>query len=185
MRLAAGERLRLTDDDKWIRVTAGRLEVYAVTREGTSFHQIFLMELSPGEAAFPALDDFGRIDTEIYAVEDTEAESFSFSALPPEEMAPLMRKWFAALAALPWLRLLADRGDEVLRTWPDGTALRSKETDSAALSAAFAADEGIFSMLAGVRFHSLDRRLSARTENRARQKQRLVDETISALLGEE
>ena len=46
MKLMAGERFRLSDENKYIRMISGRLEVYAVTRKNVSFRQIFLMELN-------------------------------------------------------------------------------------------------------------------------------------------
>ena len=184
MQLAAGERFRLPEKKAFIKILKGKAEVYAVTRKNISYRQIFLAELSAGDAAFPPMDEFEQIDVLVYAESDAEIEEIPFSEMDAETLAPLMRQWFAALVRLPWLRLLADRGDDVLKTWADGSVLRGEEHDASALLAAFEENEGIFAMLLGVRFNSQDARLSRRMATRARQKRRLMDETVAALLGE-
>ena len=184
MKLIAGERFRLHDDNTYIKLVSGKLEAYAVTRKKQSFRQIFLTEVAPGQAAFPSMDEFEQIDVLVYAVEDSELTETSLSEIAPEELLPLMRQWFAALVSLPWLRLLADKGDEVLRKWADGSVLAGHEQDRENLLADFADNEGIFAMLLGVRFNAQDKRLSRQMEKRAKQKTRLVDDTISKLLGE-
>ncbi|MBP5737319.1 MAG: NHLP bacteriocin export ABC transporter permease/ATPase subunit [Acidaminococcaceae bacterium] len=183
MKLIAGERFRLHDDNSFIKLVSGKLEAYAVTRKKQSFRQIFLTELAPGQAAFPSMDEFEQIDVLVYAVEDSELTETAFAETTAEELMPLMRQWFAALVSLPWLRLLADKGDEVLRKWADGSVLAGHEQDREALLADFVDNEGIFAMLLGVRFNAQDKRLSKQMESRAKQKTRLVDETISNLLG--
>ncbi len=185
MKLSAGERYVLTDDKSYIALTAGRAEVYAVTRQEVSFRQIFLTELTVGETAFPSMDEFSSIDVMVYAVEDTELELLPLAEAEPSALAPLMKQWFRRIVTLPWLQLLADRGDDVLKAWEDGSVLDGKETDISTLSEAFAENEGIFAMLLGVRFKSQDKRLGQRMEHRAKGQRRLVDETISELLGEE
>ena len=183
MKLIAGERFRLHDDNSFIKLVSGKLEAYAVTRKKQSFRQIFLTELAPGQAAFPSMDEFEQIDVLVYAVEDSELTETAFAETTAQELMPLMRQWFAALVSLPWLRLLADKGDEVLRKWADGSVLAGHEQDREALLADFVDNEGIFAMLLGVRFNAQDKRLSKQMESRAKQKTRLVDETISNLLG--
>ncbi|MBR1553729.1 MAG: NHLP bacteriocin export ABC transporter permease/ATPase subunit [Schwartzia sp.] len=186
MKLSAGERYLLTDEQSYIVVASGRAEAYAVTRREISYRQIFLMELSEGAAAFPSMDElFGEIGVQIYAVEDTEMEIRPLDGASPEALAPLMKAWFGRLVALPWLRLLADRGDDVLKAWGDGTVLDGAETDMKTLSEAFAENESIFAMLLGVRFRSQDKRLGQRMESRAKGQRLLVDKTIADLLGEE
>ena len=184
MKLIAGERFRLHDDNSYIKLVSGKLEAYAVTRKKQSFRQIFLTELAPGQAAFPSMDEFEQIDVLVYAVEDSELAETSLAETAAEELLPLMRQWFAALVSLPWLRLLADKGDEVLRKWADGSVLAGQEQDRESLLEDFADNEGIFAMLLGVRFNAQDKRLSHQMEKRAKQKMRLVDETISKLMGE-
>ena len=97
MKLVAGERFRLPEEDKYIKVISGKLEAYAVTRRQTSYRQIFLMELGPGEAAFPSMDEFEQIDVQVYAVEDSELEECVFDGADPAQLAPLMRNWFTVL----------------------------------------------------------------------------------------
>lgn len=185
MNLSAGERYLLTDEKSYIALTSGKAEVYAVTRETVSFRQIFLMELAAGETAFPSMDEFGSIDVMIYAVEDAEFSVLPLSKAEPSTLAPLMKQWFGRLSSLSWLRLLADRGDDVLKTWVDGTVLDGKTADMETLLEAFEDNEVIFAMLLGVRFKSQDRRLGLRLKKREKNQTRLVDKTIAELLGEE
>ena len=185
MKLSAGERYLLTDEKSYMALTAGRAEVYAVTRGTSSFRQMFLTELSPGQAAFPSMDEFDMTDVLIYAVEDAELETRPLAEAEPAALALLMKAWFRALVALPWLRLLADRGDDVLRTWADGSVMDGKTSDVTTLLEAFADNEGIFAMLLGARFRSQDKQLEARMEHREKIQRRIVDETIAGLLGEE
>lgn len=184
MKLIAGGRFRLPDDDSYIKVISGKLEVYALRRKQTSHRQIFLMELEPGEAAFPSMDEFEQIDIQVYAVEDSELEECPFDEKDADNLAPLMRNWFAKLINLPWLRLMADLGDEMLRKWADGTVLAEKEKDPAGLLEEFADNEGIFAMLLGARYSSQDKQFARRMEKQEKQKTRLLDETISNLLGQ-
>ena len=183
MKLVSGERFRLSDENKYIRMVSGRLEVYAVTRKKVSFRQIFLMELKAGEAAFPSMDEFEQIDIQVYAVDDSELEEVSFGDTDDRTLLPLMRNWFRMLLDQSWLRLLADRGDEVLQKWENGSVLSETAGSHSELIEDFIDNEGIFSMLLGLRFTSQDEQLSQQMANRAKQKYRLMDETISLLLG--
>ena len=185
MKLSAGERYPLTDEKMYIVLTSGEAEVYAVTKQQDSFRQMFLTELSPGEAAFPSMDEFGMVDVVVYAVEDAELDLLPLAEGEPSSLVPLMKQWFGRLVELPWLRLLADRGDDMLKTWADGSTLDGKTTDMTALSKTFAENEGISAMLLGVRFKSQDKQRGERLKGRAKRQRRLVDETISGLLGEE
>ena len=179
--LTAGERLRLQDVERLALIDSGKVEVYAVTRAAGSFRQQFLVELTAGEAAFPLLDEFEETETLIYAAEDTQIKFFAFDEVSPDELKNFMRRWFFELIKLPWLRLLADKGDDILITWLEGTVLE----DATDLTAAFRQNEEIFSMLLGVRFAAEDKRFSNRVEVRARNQRRLLDSSISNLLGEE
>lgn len=160
MKLVSGERFRLSDENKYIRMVSGRLEVYAVTRKKVSFRQIFLMELKAGEAAFPSMDEFEQIDIQVYAVDDSELEEVSFGDTDDRTLLPLMRNWFRMLLDQSWLRLLADRGDEVLQKWENGSVLSETAGSHSELIEDFIDNEGIFSMLLGLRFTSQDEQLS-------------------------
>lgn len=46
MKLLAGQRFKLHDEDKFIRLKSGVAEVYAVTHLKESFRQIFLMVIN-------------------------------------------------------------------------------------------------------------------------------------------
>lgn len=179
--LLAGERIRLEDGERLALIESGKVEVYAVTRTEGSFRQQFLVELTAGGAAFPSLDEFEETETLIYAAEDARLKILTLDEVSPDELKNLMRNWFAELIKLSWLRLLADKGDDILITWLDGTVLEGAEN----LIDAFRKNEEIFSMLLGVRFAAEDKRFSNRIEVRARNQRRILDNSISNLLGEE
>ncbi|MBO5515413.1 MAG: hypothetical protein J5963_04835, partial [Schwartzia sp.] len=167
MKLNAGDRLELREDDKFIKVLSGHLEAYAVTAGGgSSYRQFFLTEIGAGEAAFPALDEFGEIAVMLYADEDTELSELSFAGESPETLKPLMKTWFRHLGEIPQLRLLADKGDDILRSWRDGSVLEAAE-ERDALTADFTESEQIFAMLLGMQFGAEDKRLARRVKARA------------------
>ncbi len=184
MKLNAGERVELTDNNKYVRVCSGQLEAYAVTAGDVSFRQFFLMTVSEGEAAFPSLDEFGEISVVLCAVEDAEVEDTAFDEKTTEVLKPLMQKWFKNLGEVPWLRLLADKGDDVLQAWRKGTVLEEAE-DRDTLMEMFTENEQIFSMFLGMRLGSEDKRLSQRIKARAKSKRMLIENSIRSLLGEE
>lgn len=184
MKLNAGERLELNKDKNFVKVVSGSLEVYAITTGNVSFRQFFLMTVGEGEAAFPALDEFGEIGVVLCAIEDAELEEAAFDGETPEVLKPLMETWFKNLGDVSWLRLLADKGDDLLRAWRDGTVLKDAETHQA-LMAEFMESEQIFSMFLGMRLGAEDKRLSRRMKVRAWSKRMLVENSIRSLLGEE
>ena len=184
MKLNAGERLELNKDKDFVRVVSGSLEVYAITTGDVSFRQFFLMTVGEGEAVFPALDEFGEIGVVLCAVEDAELEEAAFDGETTEVLKPLMETWFKNLGEVSWLRLLADKGDDLLRAWRDGTVLKDAETQQA-LMAEFKESEQIFSMFLGMRLGAEDKRLSRRMKVRAWSKRMLVENSIRSLLGEE
>ena len=179
--LTAGERIRLEDGERLALLESGKVEVYVTTRAEGSFRQQFLVELTAGEAAFPSLDEFKQTETLLFASEDSRMTILTFDEVPRATLENLMRRWFAELIKLPWLRLLADKGDDILITWLDGTVLEGADD----LIDAFRENEEIFSMLLGVRFAAEDKRFSNRVEVRARNQRRILDSSIGNLLGEE
>ncbi len=185
MKLLAGQRFKLHDENKFVRLKSGAAEVYAVTQLKESFRQIFLMELPINGAAYPSLDEFEQIDMQIYAVQDSELEILSFNEVSPLEQANLMRAWFQNLIKLPWLKLLADKGDDVLIPWINGQVLRGSENDLETLLDDFTENEQIFAMLLGMRFDAEDKRLEMRLETRSRHKKNLINAAIDNLRGEE
>ena len=182
--LTAGQRFKLDGGKGFAKISGGKVEAYAVMSGEGSFRQEFLAELNQGEAIFPALDEFEQVDTLIYALEDSELEILQFESVSPTELRGLMERWFAELIKLSWLELLADKGDDTLTAWRDGTVFNGCE-DFPSLLERFGVHEGIFSMLLGVRFQSEDKKFSRRVEVRARNQRRLVDNAISNLFGEE
>ena len=179
--LSAGERFRLEDGERLALIEAGKVEVYAVTRSAGSFRQQFLVELAANGAAFPALDEFEQTETLLYAVEDSQIKICLFEEISPSKLKGFMQCWFAELIKLSWLRLLADKGDDILITWLNGTVLEGAED----LTESFRENQAIFSMLLGVRFAAEDKRFSNRVEVRSRNQKRLLDNSIANLLGEE
>jgi ATP-binding cassette subfamily C protein len=185
MELQAGKRWRLTNEDCFLQITAGQVEVYAVTREGREFRQAYLLTLAEGAALFPAMDEFEEIDFLLYAVKDSELIERPFAEVEPQELQPLMQAWFKALGKIGWLSRLAALGDDMLSLWGGGDVLQGMFADTSALMADFMQHQRIFSMLQGMRFLSADKRLSRRQKIIARQKKWLVNDAISMLLGEE
>ncbi len=179
--LMAGERVRLPDGELLALIESGKVEVYAVTREEGSFRQQFLVELAAGDAAFPTLDEFKQTETLIFAATDTQIKILTFDEVAPDTLKIFMRRWFTELIKLPWLRLLADKGDDVLIPWINGTVLDGDDD----LIDAFRDNASIFSMLLGVRFQAEDKRFSQRVEVRSRNQRRLLNNSIANLLGEE
>lgn len=184
MHLQAGQRFRLTEKNKFYRVTAGKVEVYAVTSEALSFSQLFLLELGAGQAVYPALDEFAQMDIAVYALTDTELEELSWDALDFYQQRLWMRAWLLKLVELPWLRDLADRGDDVLITWRNGTVLDAC-TEKDGLWENFCDQESILSMLIGIHFVVQEKRLLERIGVRKRQGDLLIDEAVANLLDEE
>ncbi|MBE8952014.1 MAG: NHLP bacteriocin export ABC transporter permease/ATPase subunit [Quinella sp. 1Q7] len=179
--LMAGERVRLPDGELLALIESGKVEVYAVTREEGSFRQQFLVELATGDAAFPALDEFKQTETLIFAATDTRIKILTFDEVAPDTLKIFMRRWFTELIKLPWLRLIADKGDDILITWLNGTVLDGDDD----LIETFRDNASIFSMLLGVRFQAEDKRFSQRVEVRSRNQRRLLNNSIANLLGEE
>ena len=185
MRLLAGQRFQLHAENQFVRLKSGAAEVYAMTHFEESFRQIFLMELPINAAAYPSLDEFEQIDIQIYAVQDSELEILSFDEVPTLEQASLMRAWFGNLIKLSWLRLLADKGDDVLTRWISGEVLHGSEGDFETLIDDFTENEQIFAMLLGMRFEAEDKRLALRMETRSRHKKNLINAAIGNLSGED
>ena len=179
--LTAGERFRLEDGERLALIESGKVEVYAVTRADGSFRQQFLVALTAGGVAFPSLDEFKQTETLIYALEDSQIKIFDFKEVNHDDLKKFMQHWFGELIKLPWLELLADKGDDTLIKWRDKDFLNETED----LLEAFHDNEGIFSMLLGVKFASEDKKFSRRVNVRARNQQRIVDYAISNLFGEE
>ena len=184
MKLVAGERYCLPEENSFVEVTAGKVEVYAVTHQKENFRQMYLMELSAGEAAFPSFDDFEKIKIEVHALTNSELKTVSANEIAPYELAQLIRSWFKNLIALPFLRLLADKGDDTLATWIDGSLI-GDSLDNQSLWEIFVDNEGIFSMMLGVRFQAEDVKFTRRIARRLKQKNRLVENTLSILLGKD
>ena len=185
MKLLSGQRINLEDENKFAYVKSGKIEVYAITRNKKDFRQILLMKLEEGGAAFHSMDEFKRIDVMLYAAEDSEIEFYEIKSLTAQQMHPLMKKWFYELVQVQWIKLLADRGDDMLKRWQAGTFYTKPLESIEDLQKAFINDEKIFAMLLGVRFRSEDKKLSMRMKVRDKQKKRLIEESISTLLDEE
>ena len=114
MKLLSGQRLPLDSDEKFARVHFGKVDVYAVTRDASSFRQIYLRSVNVGGAVFPSLDDFEAIDIILHSVEDADIELIAFDQCDPIELKSLMRQWFGGLIEISWVKFLADSGDDML-----------------------------------------------------------------------
>ena len=189
-RLLPGQRFLLKDDRSFLQVMSGMVEVYAVTQSGKdeedslSFRQCFLVELVAGEAAFPSMDEFQEICIQIYATEETEFCVASMEAADVSALCPLMERWFSSLVRVPWLRLIADKGDDMLQLWQRGGVMKDLSGPDR-LMERFHEHQQILSMLLGVRFGAEDKRLYRRIRMRESAKKLLVENGIRSLLGEE
>ena len=185
-KLFAGERFLLEEDTGFWQVLSGCIEVYATTQKGNeiSFHQCYLAEKKPGSAIFPALDEFGEVNIQAYAIEDAEIAFISWQELEPDVLRPLMEEWFSSLVQVPWIRLLADKGDDMLQLWQKNRVLKDAQTTEQ-LHEKFLQHEGILALLAGVRFGAQDKRLARQLRIREKSRALLVENGIRGLLGEE
>ena len=184
IRLLAGQRIRLDDENVFTSVISGKVEVYAVTSGDASFRQCFLTELVPGETAFPAMDsDFEEVATQLYATEDSVIIHVPFDESTTEDLRTRMKSWFAKLTTIPWLGIIADKGDEVILSWRERTVLTKGATKDE-LVEDFRSNEQILAMFIGVRFGAEDKRLARRVKIRENSKHLLVENGIRSLLGE-
>ncbi len=182
--LDAGERYLLDDENVYIEILSGTVEAYAVSKGEVPFRRMYLMNFTPGEILSAGMDDFQQIDLQICAIEDVTFRVTPFSEMTAEELLPKMRGWFGKLVTLPWLRIVADQGDDLLQAWQRGTVLR-EGSSLEELVKDFRYNEGIFSMLLGVRIGSENVRLARRMKVRERSKRVLVENGIRCLLGED
>ena len=173
MELIAGKRYSLDDSASFIKVVAGKVEVYAVTANKASFRQSFLINLEAGQAAFPAIDN-KRIKVIVYAVENSEVEEIKFDSQSVEDLKNQMKLWLKNLTNVPWLSTLADHGDDVLLSWRKGNLFEKCNTLEDLINS-FADNEQIFAMLLGVHFKSEDKRLSRRIQAKEFNKKQILE----------
>ncbi len=185
MRLHAGQRYLLAREENFLRIVSGSLEVYSVTISRENFRQEMLLTLASGEVVFPAMDEFGMVGISVYALEDTEVEEVPLAEAETAALRLLMRGWLKHLTEIFWVGLLADRGDDTLKSWRKGESLVGQESGIEELLTAFRENARLFAMLQGGRFHSEDKQLARRVERREQQKKRLMDASLGGLLGEE
>ena len=183
MELQAGKRWRLKNADEDLLVHQGMIEVYAVTARQESYRQEYLFSLKAGQAVFPAFDEFGEIDILIYALEDCQLQVEKLANSSKENLYPQMQEWFKQLSCIRWVKSLADLGDNSLDQ--NGMMLDEDIASCSDLLKCFEEKQRIFSMLQGIRFLSADKRLERRQNIISHQKQRLVNDAIDNLLGEE
>lgn len=186
IKLFAGDRFLLEDDTCLAIVLSGRIEIYATTQksEVISFHQCYLGEKGPAEAVFPAMDEFWEINMQIYALEDAELDLVPWDEVDMEILRRLMQGWFSGIVQLSWVKLLADKGDDVLQLWRSPRML-VKEQSLTKLKASFQNNEVILSMLLGVRLGAQDKILQRRIKLREYAKTILIENGIRSLLDED
>ena len=185
MKLFSGERFTLADDKNFLKIISGKVEVYIVTKEKENFRQMFALNRQAEDFIFSAADEFNFVETMIYAAEDSEIEIISPTKISAEKICDAMTNWFENLIKLSWLRLLADKGDDTLKHWLEKNIFTACGDDKEKIFKTFLRNEQIFLMLVGIQFQSEDKKLGSRIEIRKKQNQRLVEESISSLLGEE
>lgn len=185
MELPSGERLIFEGENNLIKVLSGKIEVYAVTKDAENFRQIFLMPCATGDLIFPMADDFDFIETLIYAAENSEVEKVPIKNFSAAELKLSMQNWFSRLIELSQIRKLADRGDENLKSWLNKTIFINCGDSKEKILETFFNEEKIFSMLIGVHFRADYKKFAERIDIRQKQKKRLIEDSVSTLLGEE
>ena len=181
MAFEAGERFTLKQEDSFLLLTKGKVEVYAVTSAREDFRQEYLMTLTPGEAVFPAWDEFESVEILIYSVEPSELEERYFQGAEPEELRPLMDNWLKRMLEVPRMQDMLSKGDDVMKSWDSGTALAGC-TGLSELVEEFKDNQRIMAMLAGNEFKAGDKRLASRLEHLEARKKVLLDASIGELL---
>lgn len=189
MRLLAGKRFLLEDEGSFYKVVSGKVEVYALVGDKAagdklSFRQCYMMTLSAGDPVFPSLDAFGEVKIRVYATEDAELSVIPFEWAGIDALRQSMERWFELVVEIPWVRTMADLGDDIILTWKKPGMMAGKESVQE-LEEAFKDNEEILSMLLGLRFGSEDKILHRRMRIRERAKHILVENGIRSLLGEE
>ncbi|WP_051533548.1 NHLP bacteriocin export ABC transporter permease/ATPase subunit [Anaerovibrio sp. RM50] len=185
--LLSGQRLQLYDNKTLMKVMSGSVEVYAVTKDGDdelSFRQNYLIKVQEGEGIFPALDEFDEINIQLYALEDSELAEMAFDEVEASELAKVAQHWFARLMEISWLRLKADKGDDMLQAWLHGDIFKNMDSREQVISE-LQDHEEVLSMFLGMRFGAEDTRLSRRIQRREKARKLLVENGIRSLLGEE
>ena len=185
MELQAGKRWRMTNEEEFLLLEAGQVEVYAVTAHQSSYRQEYLFSLSPGDSVFPALDEFGEVNILLYGLEDCRLRAIKFPDISADELQHCLQGWFLKLGSIKWIKRLADMGDNTLLQWSGPEMLEGCAGSSRDLYSHFKENQGIFAMLQGIRFLSADRRLERRHHIIDQQKKRLIDDAINNLLGED
>ena len=179
----AGERYTLAGEDDFLLLTKGKIEAYVVTRSKEDFRQEYLMTLNPGEAVFPACDEFEKIDILIYAVEPSELEVIHFREGEPEKMRPLMENWLKRTLEAPSLEAMLDKGDDVLKSWQEGTALAACSS-LPELVRVFKYNQGFVAMLEGNAFEAGTQMLARRLEHLEEKKRLLLDASVGELMND-
>jgi len=186
-KLLSGQRFQLHDNKKFIKVMSGVVEVYAVTKDGEdvlSFRQNYLIKVSEGECIFPSLDEFDEINIQLYTIEDAVLTEIAFDELDAHELAQMAQHWFGRLMEISWLRLMADKGDDMLQAWLKGNIFKNMANREEVITE-LQDHEDLLSMFLGMRFGAEDTRLSRRIKMRERARNILLENGIRSLLGEE
>lgn len=185
MLLSSGLRYTLSDDNKLIRITEGKLELYAVTKEKIAGGRIFLRELSRGDVAFPATDEFQELVFELLATTDTKLEEIAYSSLDKKILVSYMQTFLFNITEISWVEMLIERGDNTFVSWKNGSSLFLKDKNTENIISAFQNELGIFVALLLARIAAENGKWGAKLAMRRKQNHDLVDQTIGLLLGED
>ena len=186
LNLKQGERFRLTNENEYIILTEGMAEIYASSQEesSSSYRQMFLMEMIAGEAAFPATTNFQFTSIFIYAVNDVTIEVYPLKLAKFESLRKHLREWFAHLQRVPFLNLIAKRGDDILQSWSTIDFL-SEATDVDSLISAYEFNQEILTMLIGGQFKSGEVDSLKRLELKSKQDEKLIKASIQNLVAKD
>lgn len=185
IRLNAGERVKITENNNFLVVQSGIAEIYAVLKENPKiFRQSLLMERREKEPIFPTYDEFERLESFVYALTDCELIKQNYNEVTPLSLQESMTDWLKSLTDLSWVKSIIDNGDEELKKWRNKQIFDDTDSDNfEVFEAVFKKESAIFSMLQVVRFHSENKQAEKRLGLYERQQTRLKREAIGALLG--
>ena len=185
--LAAGEYFYLERRKAAALLRSGAADVYAATPDHKE--RLFLVSRQAGDYAFPLCDEFQSLEIYLLAREDCELLLYAEEELADNAVADMaavrggLRGWFQALLTLPWLRFFAVRNDDYVGRWDKSDFLADVADEQ--LWLVFLEHQNILALLLSGQFNSLRKYFAERLQKRRQKKERLLQDAVSVLTGEE
>ncbi len=184
--LLPGEKLYFEQKGAMGFLKSGSVDLYAVTADHRE--RMFLLQRDEGQYFFGLFDEFQSVELFAAAKSPAVIEFFSADALANNEvpagvLRPAMQGWFKSLLIHGWLRFFAVRNDEYVGRWSRADFLQDAEDSF--LWPVFLEHESIVAMLLCGQFNSLKKSFEDRLERRKEKKEKLVNDSLAILIGEE